>query len=799
MGFEPGTKLGPYVIRAFIDAGGMGEVYRALDPRLERDVAIKVLPAGLAKQEEFRRRFKRETQAISRLNHKNICTIFDTGTYEGRPYIVMELMEGETLERILAAGSVDLEMVLHIGIQVANALDVAHGEGIIHRDIKSANVFVNTRGDAKVLDFGIAKMVQSEIDKGTDGSSRITADRYPLGTVAYMSPEQARGEEVDAKTDIFSLGVVLHEMATGTVPFRGTPTSVLAQLVSPDPIPNPRSLSPSLPPDLERIICRALEKDSRVRYQTAADFLADLRRLRRDLFLRRVPDDTDSVSISNLVERGKGRTRSGRLKIAAWSALSVLVVAAVATQVLSPSPERIESIAVLPCVGQTLTGETQHSCNTVAWRLIEALSQVSRDLDVTSYHMVSPFSEDTRGVFEIGRELRVDAIAALQINQEIGGMNVDVEVSNVQTGTHVWGGSIPLGSSGIQGSLMEIASNLADQIHLELSETDREIWNLEQKVLEAEYQWKLRQAPNLVRALSLYQEVIQADPQVARAHSGLAITYILSHYYGTMSPSEAYPRAREAAERAIDLDPTLADAHAALGLVYRDHYRQFPRAELEFTRALEIDAQSVSALQWYAEHLAITGQFDRAIEYIRRAELGDPLQVAVRAVHGWILVCAGRFEEADGKLREALNMDDEDPLATWFMGQLQFARGEFDQAATTLARAAELNGNQSRILADEASALAMAGNGERARNLLRSLGEGPDSGGNVSRYETAIVYAALGEHDLAVHELEEALGEGTWQVANMAVDPMLAPLHDDPRFPEILVKVGLPDVVVGNE
>ncbi|MDP2957177.1 MAG: serine/threonine-protein kinase, partial [Longimicrobiales bacterium] len=283
MAFSPGTRLGPYEVRSFISAGGMGEVYAAFDPRLGRQVAIKVLPPPLAELEEFRRRFERETQAISRLNHKYICTIYDTGTHDGRPYIVMELMEGQNLEALLRSGPLEAERVLHIGIQAADALDAAHRQGVIHRDVKSSNIFLSARGDAKVLDFGIAKLTADGAEAGTDTDGGMTRTGIPLGTVMFMSPEQARGEAVDERSDLFSLGVVLYEMATGVTPFRGTMTAIIAQLISPDPVPAPRSVLPSVPVELERIILRALEKDRRLRYQTAADLLAALRGLRRDL------------------------------------------------------------------------------------------------------------------------------------------------------------------------------------------------------------------------------------------------------------------------------------------------------------------------------------------------------------------------------------------------------------------------------------------------------------------------------------------------------------------------------------
>ena len=788
LGFEPGITLGPYVVRQFIDAGGMGEVYVAFDPRLERQVAIKVLPASLAEDAEFRRRFKRETQAISRLNHKNICTVFDTGTYEDRPYIVMELMDGATLESLLHSEPMDVDRLLHIGIQVASALDAAHQEGIVHRDIKTGNIFVNTRGDAKVLDFGIAKLVETGLGPDSETGTRITMDHSPIGTVAYMSPEQARGEEVDARTDIFSLGVVLHEMATGRTPFRGSPTSVLAQLVSPDPIPPPRALNPSISPTLERVICRALEKDKGVRYQTAADLLAALRGLRRDLFVTAAP----GAAAGAMAPGGRG---SGRLPLMGGRQIGALVVISVAAlalvySFLPGSGRALDSVAILPCGAEESTDGDEYLCDRLAKRLIETLSEVP-ELTVPSYPVVEPYAGGEGSVREVGQELQMDAVVTLRVRQEDDQVHVEVFVTNVRTGGNIFSDTFLGSTTGSQRYLEDIAQQVAEAIHLRLSDAERARWALQRTFQEAQYQWSLRNAQSLATAVDLYNQVIEADANHARAYAGLANAYILLHYYASWSPQESYPRAKAAADAALRLDGTLAEAHVARAMVFRDYERDFVSAENEFQRAISLDDRSALALQWYAELLTMMRRYSEAEEYIGRAEDVAPTEVAVRAVHGWILLCAGDLAGAGLELRRALTAESENILANWFLGQLFFAREDYFLAAEALEKAVEISGNATRMRADRASALAMAGIPDEAGRILETLEAEVSDGRSVSNYELAIVHAGLGENDEAFLHLLAALDEGTWQVANMAVDPMLGPLHDDPRFPDLLLRAGL--------
>jgi len=780
MSYPPGTRLGHYVVEGFLSAGAMGELHRASDPRLGRDVAIKFLHPSLALLPEFRERFETEIRAISRLNHKNICTVHDTGTHEGRPFIVMELLEGRTVDAMLASGPLEVDRLLDIAIQVADALDAAHRQGVVHRDVKSANIFITERGDAKVLDFGIARFAEGEPDSGD--RTRLTGSGAPVGTVAFMSPEQARGEEVDARSDIFSLGVVLHEMAVGRTPYQGTASVVAAALLSPDPIPGIREIDPSLPPGLEHVVSRALEKDRRTRYQTAADLLAALRGLRRDLGTgpQRVPP-------AGVADGGGHRRR--------WALVAVpivLVAALLAWRLSGPSPPGpLQSMAVLPCADhQDEAVGTVYLCDVLAERVIAALSQIP-GLTVKSFQAVEAYGGDDRGALKLGDILGVDAVLTTQLRTQGPNLNVSVEVTDVRTGAYVWGSYYQSPTSQAMELPERIANDAAESLQLRLSSTERERLRIVQTYQQAQYNWSERTATSLEKAISLFNEVIESDSTFARAYVGLASSYILLHYYGSLTPAEAYPRARAAAEKALALDESLADAHASLGLELRDYERDWEGAEREFQRALQLDPSSVTAHQWYAELLAMQRRFAEAEEQILDAERVSSLNLAVRAVHGWILTCAGRTQDAREVLESTVARKPDDSLANWFLGQFLFSIGDYDRAAEVLEYAMVLSGRSSRRVADYAAALAMGGHRAQARDLLAELERQSGTGSNVSRYEYAIVYGALGEKDRAFRELEAALDERTWQVVNMGVDPMLGPLRDDPRFPALLRRVGL--------
>jgi tetratricopeptide (TPR) repeat protein len=525
-----------------------------------------------------------------------------------------------------------------------------------------------------------------------------------------------------------------------------------------------------------------------MRYQTAADLLAALRVLRRDLA---------AGTVSAGVERGGGgrearKRRLGGLPLVV-TGIAAVVLAIVAWRLFAPKSlvdRPIHTMAVLPCSDQQAGAGTEYLCSLLAERIITSLSQVP-GLTVLSLQAVEPYVGDSRGAIKIGSDLGVDAVLTAQVRKEPDALSVIVEVTDVRSGVHVWGNLFRSPAEEAQGMPEQIALDVAQALQLRLSATDRARLRVLQTYQQAQYYWNDRTAASLRKAISLFTEVIRADSTFARAYVGLASAYTLLHYYGDLSPAESYPRARAAAERALELDEGLADAHANLGLVKRDYDRDWEGAEREFQRALQLDPHSATALQWYAELLTMTGRFDEAEARIRQAQEAAPLSLAVRAVHGWVLMSAGRFKDARQVLDSTIAMDPDFELSHWFLGQLDFAQGQYAAAVKSFETATAMSGRLSRRIADLSAANAFAGHKDRARALLNELEQRRQSGQYVSGYDMAIVFAGLGQRDRAFKELESALEERTWEVVNMAIDPMLNPLHSDPRFKQLLTRAGL--------
>jgi serine/threonine-protein kinase len=781
-----GQTISHYRIVENLGEGGMGVVYKGHDELLDRSVAIKVLPENFASDPERLARFKKEAKAVAQLSHPNIMEIFDFGCEDGVNYAVAELLTGQTLSECLAENRIGWRRAVEIGAAIADALAAAHEAGIVHRDVKPSNIFLTIDGRVKVLDFGLARSLDPPGNDAT--TTQHTTAGCVLGTVGYMSPEQVRGSRADHRSDIFALGCVMHEMVFGTQAFnRDTAVETMNAILCEEPAGLPDS-DPSLPPGLERTIQRCLAKVPAARFQSASDLAYNLRSVTTSSLM---PMSGAGIGTAGCDNDDLVRSRR-RYRIAVLTMIALLCAVATLWYVEKKLPSgQITTMAVVALPDTSRGAEQGYVSELLAARLTATLSQLSQ-LNVRSHQAVRRYSGQDTDIVQLGRDLGVDAVLTAALRGPTDDLIVAVEVTDVKSGMHVWGDVFnrPLDES--LEVHEEIAFDVAEKLQLRLDAAAKQRLSLYNKYQQATGLWSQRTPGSLNRAIDLFRQIINSDPEFAQAHAGMAKSYVLQSYYGGLPPHRAYPSARIAAERALSLQETLAEAHAALGLVKRDYDRDWEGASAEFVRAIELDPLDGDSRQWYAELLASIGRFAAAEEVIEGAENVDPTNLGAQAVHGWILLCAERYPEAEAQLRATIRMRPEFHLAHWFLGELYIAQGNYEAAVAALEQAVALSDRNSRPMANLAFALALNGEHDQARRILRELQHLSDRGGHVTNYEYAIIYLGLGNSERAIRELETALEQRTWQVTIMGVDPLLASLRDDEQYRRLLERAGLP-------
>lgn len=771
--------LSHYRIVDLVGRGGMGVVYAAEDIRLGRMVALKFLPEEVSQEREALDRFLLEARATAALDHPHICTIYGIDEHEGRPFIVMELLRGKTLKNCIAEGPLATEQLLGISIQIVDALIAAHAQGIIHRDIKPANIFLTNQRGAKILDFGLAKLLRHNPDGLTTVGSTVppevrlflTSPGVAVGTYAYMSPEQARGEEVDGRTDLFSIGAILYEAATGKLAFPGaTPAIIFDAILNRNPA-CPTELNPKIPLELERIINKALGKDRNTRYQTGSDLLVDLERLKRD-------------SASGRPGPPKNRRRMVRPKM----------------MIRNPSPESarvVHSLAVLPLVNACGDPETEYLSDGITESIINSLSPL-RKLRVMAWSTVVRFKGSETDARVIGQQLNVAAVLTGKFLYQGNELIVGTELVDVATGAQLWGGRYNRRLQDVFQVQEEIATEISDKLRVRLTGDEkkrlsrRHTLSLEayQLYLKGRHFWNQRGA-GLIKAIPFFEQALEKDGDYALAYAGLADCYSQLGFWGRFPPQQVFPKAKAALKRALEIDEALPEAFASLGFVLQFFERDKIGAAKAFNRAIALNPDYPPAHMWYSALFFMMGQPEKAIEEDRHALVADSLSFPINAHLGWGLVSARRLPEALAQLQTALELNPDFFVTHMLFGQLYLLLAKPAEALASFSKAVDLSRRNPRMLGWLGYALSVSGHYEDALAVERELIK-RSAQEYIPPTSYAYVYAGLGQKEKALKWLETAYSQRDVWLPFSSVDSAFDSIRSDPQFKDLLHRLDIP-------
>ena len=791
-----GKLIGHYRIESLIGVGGMGEVYLARDERLGRKAALKLLPDNLTIDEAQLSRFKNEARSASALNHPNILTVYEIGAEGDRQFIAMEFIEGVTLRASITCGRINPHAALEIAVQVASALAAAHQAGVVHRDIKPENIMLRPDGYVKVLDFGIAKLTEhrpASDDHTTETTATLqTRPGLVLGTARYMSPEQARGQMVDARTDIWSLGVVLYEMVGGNPPFRGeTPSDCIASILTTEPPPLSGVLL-DVPLKLESILQKALRKNSDERYQTIKEMLAEVRILKAKLETEGSLSQTRSGGDSNTTEIK--RPKRGVLVTLGAALFAAAAVACFFFFFVPAALTNKKSIAVLPFENLSEDKSNAYFADGIQDEILTRLSKIA-DLKVISRTSTEKYKSKPDNLREIAKQLGVSNILEGSVQKAADQVRVSVQLINATTDGHLWAEIYDRKLTDIFKVETDIAKTIAETLQAKLTGSEEHAISVKPTADAAAYQlylkgrffWGRRSGDNIPKAIEYFEEAIRQDPNYALAYAGLAEAWITLPGHASARLQDVKLKAKEAALKSLQIDDTLAGAHTALAQVLFFDL-DFAGAIKEFQRAIDLDPNYATAHHWYANGpLLALGRFDEAVAEGARAVELDPLSPIINVNQANNFIIAGRYDEAIYEIRKALELDPEFGYAHSNLGLALELKGDLPGAIAEFRRAHQLNGDP-LSLAYLGNLYGKTGNVTEAANILTELEELTKTK-YVSAYAFALVQAGLGNRAEALRWLEKCYADRSQEIAYVRVDRLLDPLRDDPGFQNLVGRV----------